>query len=161
MQKPKKLPPMCKASLSGRNPEFIKERAVKNPNPIPAICNRQWIKTRSNWARKVRELSMGEREGRHCRWIHEWERLRGLAQVYYFLPLYLTHFKCQINWAISQKFISGFNFWLQCPTKVRSTQLSYILKSCSAKCSAPCIAGSEYGSPTNWRLDKKCSHISS
>ena len=22
---------------------------------------------------------MGEREGRHWRWIHEWERLRGLA----------------------------------------------------------------------------------
>ena len=23
---------------------------------------------------------MGEREGRHCRWIHEWERLRGLGR---------------------------------------------------------------------------------
>ena len=22
---------------------------------------------------------MGDREGRHCRWIHEWERLRGLG----------------------------------------------------------------------------------
>ena len=23
---------------------------------------------------------MGDREGRHCRWIHEWERLRGLGR---------------------------------------------------------------------------------
>ena len=30
--------------------------------------------------------------------------------------------------AISQKFISGDNFWLEWPTKARSTQLSYILK---------------------------------
>ena len=33
-----------------------------------------------------------------------------------------------LQWAISQKLISGYNFWLECPTKVRSTQLSYIFK---------------------------------
>ena len=40
MQKPKKLPQRCKKTVSSvRNPEFIKERPFKNPNPIPAICN--------------------------------------------------------------------------------------------------------------------------
>ena len=36
--------------------------------------------------------------------------------------------QCKLQWAISQKMISGYNFWLECPTKVRSTQLSYIFK---------------------------------
>ena len=40
-------------------------------------AKRTSMKTRSNWARKVRELSMGKSEGRHCFFIHEWERLRG------------------------------------------------------------------------------------
>ena len=36
--------------------------------------------------------------------------------------------QCKLQWAISLKMISGYNFWLECPTKVRSTQLSYIFK---------------------------------
>ena len=48
-----------------------------HPKPRPTNLN-------SNWATKVRELTMGDRERRHCRWIHshlihEWERLRGLG----------------------------------------------------------------------------------
>ena len=35
--------------------------------------------------------------------------------------------QCKIQWAISQNTIFGHNFWLECPTKVISTQLSYIL----------------------------------
>ena len=35
--------------------------------------------------------------------------------------------QCKIQWAISQKTIFGHNFWRECPTKVISTQLSYIL----------------------------------
>ena len=36
--------------------------------------------------------------------------------------------QCKLQWPISQKMISCYNFWLECPTKVRSTQLSYIFK---------------------------------
>ena len=39
------------------------------------------------------------------------------------LELDLIHLRCKIQWAVSPKKI-----WLKCPTKVRSTQLSYILK---------------------------------
>ena len=39
------------------------------------------------------------------------------------LELDLIHLRCKIQWAVSPKKI-----WLKCPTKVRSTQLSYIFK---------------------------------
>ena len=40
---------------------------------------------------------------------------------------HLPTLQCKIQWTISQKTIFGHNFWLECPTKVISTQLSYIL----------------------------------
>ena len=47
------------------------------------------------------------------------------------LPLVLDLAHLQCKWAISQKIISGYNFWLERPTKTRSTHLSYILKALS------------------------------
>ena len=40
---------------------------------------------------------------------------------------HLPTLQCKIQWTISQKTIFGHNFWLECPRKVISTQLSYIL----------------------------------
>ena len=59
------------------------------------------------------------------------EKLPNLQLLFFEFFLYLrvvTHPPtCKIQWAISQNTIFGHNFWLECPTKVISTQLSYIL----------------------------------
>ena len=36
-------------------------------------------RTRPNWARKVRKLDMGDRDGGHVKVVHQLERLRGLG----------------------------------------------------------------------------------
>ena len=36
-------------------------------------------RTRTNWARKVRKLDMGDRDGGHVKVVHQLERLRGLG----------------------------------------------------------------------------------
>ena len=67
--------------------------------------------------------------------------------------------QCKLQWGISQKIISGYNFWLECPTKVRSTQLSHIFKAlirATPLAHRFCISGSRWqvagGQVVRWQV---------